>query len=309
MQKQTADAILMVRPAGSCFNPETADSNAFQSEFVGISDAEILNLARVEFDAFVSKLQDAAIEVLVIDDTAMPRKPDAIFPNNWVTFHSNGDVFLFPMQSPLRRQERRDEILDQVGKRFKTNRIIDLSCFEEQGRFLEGTGSIVFDHVNKIAYACRSPRTDMTALGHYAKLIGYTTHVFEAFDANAQAIYHTNVMLTVTSKLAVICLASIRDNIKRADTLNLLKETGHEIVEISLEQMNNFAGNMLEVRSMNGVSHLVMSESALKSLDKGQLDIIENHHPILSADIPTIEKIGGGSVRCMMAEIFCERIN
>ncbi len=298
---QITSHILMVRPACFGFNEQTAESNAFQQKDSQLQ--QIQNKALQEFDAFYSLLTGKDVQVVVINDTAEPQKPDAIFPNNWVSFHENGDVLLYPMQAPNRRLERSEDIVRQLENTFKITHITDLSRFELENKFLEGTGSMVLDRQNKIAYACLSPRTDADVLNTFCKHLGYTAVAFTATDAKQQAIYHTNVMMCVGSHYAVICLDSITNPGEKQAVIQSLNNTGKEIVAISFGQMNQFAGNMLEVQSKGGKSLLVMSQSAHRSLTPGQLQVLEQYSEIVSADLSTIETIGGGSARCMLAEI------
>ena len=243
-------------------------------------------------------------KIRVVEDTDLPRKPDAIFPNNWVSFHEDGTVVLYPMCAENRRSERRMEIIEALGTEFRIEKIVDLSHFENEGRFLEGTGSIMFDHENKIAYACLSPRTDAALFDEVSQTLGYTPISFRAVDAKGRAIYHTNVMMCIGVGFAVICLESIENAEEKETVVESLKRSGLEIIDISFEQMNKFAGNMLEVSGKNGKVFLVQSQRAFDSLRKEQIAVLEKYCELLPIPIPTIETIGGGSARCMMAEIF-----
>lgn len=304
MDVQCSGNILMIRPAGFQYNHETAASNAFQQTLEGLSPHELQDKALAEFDAFVTKLRIHDIRVTVIQDTPEPPKPDAIFPNNWISMQANGIVYLYPMNTPNRRLERRDEILEELEKQYEIRQVIDLSESEQEGRFLEGTGSIIFDHPNQTGYACISPRTDKDLFIAHCEQLGYHHIYFHSADKNGKAVYHTNVMLTIGDGFAVVCLESIHDEAERQMLADKLESSGHEIIEISEEQMLQFAGNMLEVKNSQGQPYLVMSESAFRSLNEGQLAQIEKFACILMVSIPTIETIGGGSARCMMAEIF-----
>jgi hypothetical protein len=297
----------MVRPANFQYNIETAVSNAFQKSLEGISEEDIRQKAIQEFDDYVEKLRSNNIHVTVIQDTAEPAKPDAIFPNNWISMHSNGAVYLYPMNTQNRRFERRDEILEEVEKTFRINQVIDISDSENEGLFLEGTGSIIFDHVSKIGYACISPRTDKDLFIAHCEQLGYGHIYFHSVDRNGRLVYHTNVMLTIGDGFAVICLETIRDAEEKKLIADKLQSTGHEIIEITEEQMNNFAGNMLEVENTDGQPFLVMSETAFRSLGDMQIEQIEKYAQILMVSIPTIETIGGGSARCMLAEVYLEK--
>ena len=304
MSIQYTSNLMMVRPAGFQFNVETAVSNAFQKTLQGLSKEEIKTKAIEEFDAYVEKLQDYKINVLVIQDTAVPAKPDAIFPNNWISMHENGTVYLYPMCTENRRLEVRPEILDELKKKFVIREIIDLRASVNDNKFLEGTGSIIFDHIHKMAYACLSPRTDKDLFLQYCAQTGYEAVYFYSRDQQDNLVYHTNVMLTIADTFAVICLASIKDTAEQQMVKEKLEKSGHEIIEITFEQMNAFAGNMLQVQNTDGKTYLVMSETALDSLKSEQIKQIEKHSSILSVEIPTIETIGGGSARCMLAEIY-----
>ncbi|MBX2892605.1 MAG: amidinotransferase [Saprospiraceae bacterium] len=305
MRQQTTPHILMVRPANFAFNEETAANNAFQSRDGKLSAEAMRQNAIREFDEFVSKLRAAGVDVIVADDSASPAKPDAVFPNNWVTFHQEGYVVTYPMFAPTRRRERREEVIAEILQRgFSSNQRIHLENEEANDRFLEGTGSIIFDHQNRLAYACLSPRTDADLLENLCQKIGYQKVVFHAQDANGQDIYHTNVMMALGETFVVICLDTVRDSQERRALEEKFAATNKEIVDITLEQMNAFAGNMLQVRNTTGDTILVMSEQAYRSLSPSQLKTLEAHTRLLHSPIETIETYGGGSARCMMAEVF-----
>ncbi|MCW5921839.1 MAG: amidinotransferase [Saprospiraceae bacterium] len=305
MRQQTTPHILMVRPANFAFNEETAANNAFQSRDGKLSAEAMRQNAIREFDEFVSKLRAAGVDVIVADDSASPAKPDAVFPNNWVTFHQEGYVVTYPMFAPTRRRERREEVIAEILQRgFSSNQRIHLENEEANDRFLEGTGSIIFDHPNRLAYACLSPRTDADLLENLCQKIGYRKVVFHAQDANGQDIYHTNVMMALGETFVVICLDSVRDPQERRALEEKFAATNKEIVDITLEQMNAFAGNMLQVRNTTGDTILVMSEQAYRSLSPSQIKTLEAHTRLLHSPIETIETYGGGSARCMMAEVF-----
>ena len=291
----------MVRPANFGFNEETAVSNAFQKKQPGKDDVNML--AQREFDRMVKILCANGVEVIVVDDTIEPNKPDAIFPNNWVSFHNDGTVFLYPMQAENRRLERREDIISRLENQFSIKHIIDLSRFELENKFLEGTGSIVLDRENKIAYACISPRTDRGVLTMFCEQAGYTAITFDAVDQRGQAIYHTNVMMCLGSQFAVICFDAISNPHEKIVVGESLASTKKEIIEISFEQMNQFAGNMLEVRNKADEILIVMSQSAYNSLFENQKNILKQFGKLVYADISTIESVGGGSARCMMAEV------
>ncbi|MFN0280074.1 MAG: citrulline utilization hydrolase CtlX [Pyrinomonadaceae bacterium] len=300
---QSARNILLIRPQNFGYNSETAESNEFQNR----SDADesaIKQMALAEFDGFAETLRSKGFGVFVFDDTDEPAKPDAVFPNNWVSFHVDGTVILYPMCAESRRSERRMDIVETLGKEFRVEKIIDLSHYENENRFLEGTGSIVFDHINKTAYACISARTDAELFAEVSQALGYEPVSFHAVDANGRAIYHTNVMMCIGPGFAVICLASIKDEEERSRVFEALRSGGSEIVEISFEQMNHFAGNMLAVSGENAKTFLVLSTRALASFAKEQITTLEKYCELLPVSIPTIEKYGGGGARCMMAEVF-----
>ncbi|TEW66147.1 amidinotransferase [Mucilaginibacter phyllosphaerae] len=291
----------MIRPVAFGFNAQTAGSNAFQKQ--GSDQQAVQQKAVQEFDGFVNVLRDNGVNVTVISDTAEPHTPDSIFPNNWVSFHDNGDIFLYPMQAQNRRLERREDIIRQLEEKFKANHVIDLSRFEANNEFLEGTGSMVLDRENKIAYACLSPRTHAEVLKAFCDYTGYKAVTFDAFDQNGQAIYHTNVLMAIGSKFAVICLDSIINSIEKESVINSIRSAGKEIVAITFDQMNHFAGNMLEVRNDKGETLVVMSQAAFASLTAEQKTALEKYGKLVYADINTIETNGGGSARCMMAEV------
>lgn len=294
----------MVRPAHFGFNEETAANNAFQTDDGSLSPREVHQRALREFDAFVEKLRSVGVDVIVAEDTDAPVKPDAAFPNNWVTFHEDGRVATYPMNAPTRRLERREDILKQLEARFETGSRLRFEHYEEMGMYLEGTGSLILDRPNRIAYACLSPRTSEHLLDDFCTKFGYEKLVFVAVDGEGQEIYHTNVMMALGETFVVICLDTVRDKDERRRLLKKFAETGKEAVEISLGQMMAFAGNMLQVRSQDGAPYLVMSEQAFRSLRREQVEQLEKHTRLLHSPLYTIEKYGGGSARCMMAEVF-----
>jgi len=304
--KQITSHILMVRPAHFGYNEQTAGNNAFQTQDGSLSSREISAKALEEFDAFVALLRGQGIDVIVAEDTPSPQKPDAVFPNNWVTFHQDGRVATYPMNAPLRRLERREDVLEQLAQRFVVNERLHFEHYEEVDKYLEGTGSLILDRPNRLAYACLSPRTDEGLLEEFCQTFGFEKVAFTALDAQGQEIYHTNVMMALGESFAIICLDTVRDAAEHDLLLHKLLETHKEIIEISLEQMMAFAGNMLQVRSLDGTAYLVMSEQAFRSLRPAQVAQIERHTHILPSPIYTIEKYGGGSARCMMAEVFLE---
>lgn len=309
MRRQTTQHILMIRPANFAFNEETAANNAFQSRDGRLSQKEIRKMATLEFDEFVRRLREAGVHVVVARDSAVPKKPDAVFPNNWVTFHQEGLIITYPMYAPTRRRERRRQVIETVLQQgFQADRRINLEFNEKLERFLEGTGSIIFDHQHRLAYACLSPRTDARLLQDLCDLIGYQKVVFHAVDDKGQDIYHTNVMMALGETFVVICLDTVRDAQEKAMLTQKFADTGKAVVAISLAQMNAFAGNMLQVRNDKGNTILVMSEQAYRSLHPGQVQTLEKQTQLLYSPIDTIETYGGGSARCMMAEIFLPQV-
>jgi hypothetical protein len=294
----------MIRPVNFGFNEQTAGSNAFQNRN---AEQQVQDKALKEFDGFVNVLRENGVEVIVIDDTTEPHTPDSIFPNNWVSFHRDGTVFLYPMMAENRRLERREDIINQLEDEFTVKKVIDLSRFEHEHKFLEGTGSMVLDRENKIAYACLSPRTDKEVLEEFCRDSGYTPVLFHAVDQQGMDIYHTNVLMCVGSSFVVICMDSIKDEGEKQEVLASFQSTQKQVITITFDQMNHFAGNMLEVRNKAGESLLVMSKSAWDSLNNEQKAALSLFSKPVYAGISTIESNGGGSVRCMMAEVHLPR--
>ena len=294
----------MIRPARFESNPFTAESNRFQDK-TAATPAEQQAQALREFDALVTALKDHGINVIVVDDTAEPHTPDSIFPNNWVSFHADGRVVLYPMEAPNRRTERRFDVIESLGSDFgfHVSEIVDLSSHEADEHYLEGTGSMVLDRVNRVAYACLSTRTQLDALGDFAQRMDYEVVAFDAVDRDGIPIYHTNVLMNIGEKIAVICAEAIVRDEQRAAVLNRLSDTGHEIVSLSYDQLDAFAGNMLELRTGAGERLIAMSRQALKSLNETQLATLNDNGGVLSVPIDNIEGSAGGSVRCMLAEI------
>lgn len=299
---QTTNCVFLVRPASFSYNTQTAVSNTFQT-VVEKSPKEIQEKALEEFDAFVAKLRQEGIQVQVFEDSSIPIKPDAIFPNNWISIHADGTVVLYPMCTPNRRLERQQAVLDWLEKKEVFNTIIDYTIYEDQGRFLEGTGSIIFDHVNKKAYACLSPRTDQELFENLMVHLGYQAISFNASDENGVAIYHSNVMMSIGAGFSVICLESIKADEERQKVVEELEGSGLEVVAISLEQVGNFAGNMLALQTDN-CQILVLSQRAFDCLTIDQKQQVEQYAKLLPIPISIIELIGGGSARCMIAEVF-----
>lgn len=298
---QNTSHILMIRPVHFGFNAQTAVNNAFQ---VAGQDNEAQEKALQEFDALVNILRNNDVDVLVVNDTPEPHTPDSIFPNNWISFHENGTVCLYPMFAENRRQERKSSVLQQVKEHFSIHQTIDLTHYEKEHLFLEGTGSMVLDRDNKIAYACLSQRTDEKVLADFCEHMGYESVIFDAADAKGQPIYHTNVLMCVADKYVVICLDCIPSEFERAIVKDAIAHSGKELIAISMEQLGNFAGNMLQVQNKKGELILVMSARAWKSLTPVQQHKLNTYNTVIYAPLTTIENNGGGSARCMMAEIF-----
>ena len=306
--KQTTNSILMIRPVAFRMNEQTAVNNYYQKVLDGLSSETVNAKAQEEFDAFVHKLRMVGVDVVVIEDTKTPDTPDSIFPNNWISFHESGDVALYPMFAENRRHERREDVLDILEDQgFVINEIMDYTSAEEDGYFLEGTGSILLDRENDKAYCALSPRADEELFIEFCEDFEYTPVIFEAFqtvNGERKLIYHTNVMMCLGETFAVICADCIDDKKERKMVLDSLRGDEKEVILITQDQVNNFAGNMLEVKGTDDRRYLVMSKSAHQSLTKKQIAQIEEHVTILSSSLDTIEACGGGSARCMMAEIF-----
>jgi len=303
---QTTSHILMIRPVNFGYNAETAVNNAFQ---VAGMDAEAQKKALREFDDFVSVLRSNGVDVTVVQDTPEPHTPDSIFPNNWISFHNDGTVIFYPMYAANRRLERKQHVIDTVRSLFEIKSQIDLSSYESKNIFLEGTGSMVLDRDNKIAYACLSPRTDKKVLEDFCKQTGFKPVSFRAVDSKGREIYHTNVMMCVADRYVVICLESIDDKTERENVTTAITGSGKEIIEINFDQMNHFAGNMLQVENVSGQKLLVMSSQAFRSLTKQQVDKLSSYNNIIHSPLVTIETNGGGSARCMMAEVHLPLAN
>lgn len=299
----------MIRPTRFQSNPQTADSNNFQAE-PDASPAEQQRAALPEFEGLAAALREAGIDVIVFDDTREPHTPDSVFPNNWVSFHADGTVVLYPMEAENRRGERRRDIIEHLDAElgFQVREIVDLSHHEADGHFLEGTGSMVLDRVNRVAYACLSSRTHLDVLGEFAQRMDYDVVAFEAVDSEKVPIYHTNVLMNVGEKLAVICDAAITRDEQREAVLERLQSTGHEVLFLDFDQLEAFAGNMLELRAADGAHVVAMSQRAWDSLDPEQQARFEANGRVVTAAIDDIEDSAGGSVRCMLAEIHLPRL-
>jgi hypothetical protein len=302
---QTTRHILMVRPARFQCNAETADSNAFQHS--GLDPLTAQARAAQEFDAYVEQLRTAGVDVMVVQDSEEPHTPDSVFPNNWVSFHEDGTAMLYPMEAHNRRLERRADILDLVAERFNLQRVIDISRLEGDGLFLESTGSMVLDREHRIAYVCHSSRSHPAVMKEVGALLGYRACWFHASDAQGAPIYHTNVMMSVGRSLAIVCLESIRSDAERTELVHLLQQTGKTILDISLEQTACFAGNMLELQGHGGQPVMAMSGRAWRALNRSQQQLLQRHVRPVAAELDTIETLGGGGARCMIAEIHLTR--
>ena len=294
----------MIRPVRFGFNTETAESNAFQDIKLAAQTKDVAQEdALREFDEMIHRLRAIGVDVMVYDDTADPYTPDSIFPNNWVSLHASGTVVLYPMQAENRRLERRPDIINDLAERFHVAKVVDLTYFEQEGKYLEGTGSMVLDRMHRVAFACLSPRTHPDVLAEFNHRTGYRTVSFHAADADGKAIYHTNVLMCIADTFAVVCLAAITDPDERLMVRQELESLGKRIIDISLEQMVSFAGNMLQVLTQKGQKLLVMSTRAYKSLTPKQLDLLDDYATLFHVDLSMIEGNGGGSARCMMAEV------
>jgi hypothetical protein len=303
---QSTNSVLMIRPGRFYLNPETAADNAFQRDANYGSDALTL-LARQEFDAAVQTLRAAGVNVHVFEDTADPEKPDAVFPNNWISTHHNGRIALFPMYSALRRRERRQDIVEELGKQYRVSKVIDYSAFEEEGCCLEGTGSLVLDHVNKIAYVSLSNRSNPKVIRRFADDFKYEPVTFSSIGPNGQPIYHTNVMMCIGTAFAMVGLEMIPNKAEREAVRAHLEKTGKEIVELSADQIANFAGNAIELHDKNGEKVLVLSSRAARALAEDQRETLARYARLVPLELPTIE-LGGGSARCMIATIHLPQL-
>ncbi len=309
--QQTTNTILMVRPINFRMNEQTAVNNYYQKVIDNLLPEAVNVKAQQEFDTYVEKLRAIGVNVIVVSDTDTADTPDSIFPNNWVSFHENGDVGLYPMFAENRRLERREDILETLEEKgFLINNVVDYTSAEEENIFLEGTGSLLLDRENRKVYCGLSPRADEDLVIEFCEDFEYTPVIFisnQTVDGVRKAIYHTNVMMCLGETFAVICLSSIDDKKERKNVINHLKENNKEIIDITEKQVNNFAGNMLQVRGANDERYLIMSQAAYDSLTEHQIKSLEKHTKIVSSSLNTIEACGGGSARCMMAEVFLSR--
>jgi hypothetical protein len=303
---QSTDSVLMIRPGRFYPNPETAADNAFQRD--ANRDVNALTLgARSEFDAAVQTLRTAGVNVYVFEDTAEPEKPDAIFPNNWISTHHDGRIALFPMYSALRRCERRQDIVEGLRKHYRVTEVIDYSAFEDEGCFLEGTGSLVFDHLNKIAYISLSNRSNPKVIQRFADDFRYEPVTFTSIGSNGQPIYHTNVMMCIGTAFLMVGLEMIPNKAERQEVRARLEKSGKEIVELSADQVANFAGNAIELQTRHGEKLLVLSSRAAGALTGEQRERLKRYAELMQLELPTIE-LGGGSARCMIATIHLPRL-
>ena len=306
--QQTTNTILMVRPINFRMNEQTAVNNYYQKVLDTLLPATVNAKAQTEFDAYVAKLRAYGIRVVVVSDTDEFDTPDALFPNNWISFHQDGTVALYPMFAKNRRMERREDVLDQLeAEGFRIDSVVDYTAAEQSGFYLEGTGSLLLDRINQKAYCALSPRADEDLFIEFSEDFEYTPVIFTAnqtVNGERKEIYHTNVMMCLAETFAVICLDSIDDKKERKNIVKNLKEDGKQVINITEAQVHNFAGNMLQVRGANDERFLVMSQAAYASLTQQQIAQIENHCKIISSSLDTIEACGGGSARCMMAEVF-----
>lgn len=305
-ERQTARAVLMIRPAAFGANEVTRPSNRFQSSTPGGDPADVARVAAAEFDALAARLKLAGVTVHAFGGRTTSTLPDEVFPNNWISTHADGTVVFYPLMAWNRRPERRRDVVDELQQRasgYRIDRLIDLSDMEREGHFLEGTGSVVLDRVNRVGYACLSPRTHVDALKVFAKRLGYGIVTVAAHDRDGHAIYHTNVMLSIGERFAVVCLAAIDEIEQRYRILRRLEMSGREVIDITLDQLHAFAGNLLELDGGKG-RIIALSERAAASLTEAQLAALRRYGELVTAKIDTIETHGGGSVRCMLAEIF-----
>lgn len=300
---QTTSHLLMVRPVRFGFNAQTATDNAFQSRSP-LSAAEVHAKAQTEFDTFVELLRANGITVTVFQDLEEPHTPDSIFPNNWISFHESGKIVIYPMFAPNRRLERRSDIVAHFQALYEHATVVDFTHYEEEGMFLEGTGSMIMDRENQVIYACHSHRTTRELFELFCREVEAEGMLFHATDRNGQEIYHTNVMMALGTRFAVVCMDAIRDEGEKAAIKNRLEATGHEVVSINFDQVESFAGNMLQLYNSEGTPILVMSQRAHDSLFPEQLEKLASYSRILTIPLDIIESSGGGSVRCMMAEVF-----
>lgn len=304
MSKQSCSTVMMIRPAHFGFNEETAANNYFQDVEARRVLQQASEKARAEFDAFVNQVSEKGLEVLVFEDTIDPRKPDAVFPNNWISLHDTGHLITYPMCAVSRRPERRMDIIQYFIDTYAVESYVQLEGAEDSGAYLEGTGSMILDRDHKVAYACRSARTDEALFRSFCSQMGYWPVVFDAVDASKQPIYHTNVIMSVGIEWVVLCLEAIPEGTEKQQLLQSIANSGKSLVEISLDQVNQFAGNILQVLNKKEELFLIMSDTAFNSFKSEQREILFGDAEPIVVKIPTIERLGGGSARCMLAEVF-----
>jgi len=305
---QLTDTIIMVRPCNFRYNIQTASDNVYQKKILNFSDTDVQEKAQVEFDNFVNILRGNLINVIVFEDTLTPHTPDSVFPNNWISTHHNGNIVLYPMFASNRRLERRMDIVNFLKEEFEVkNTIDDMLKFEKNGQYLEGTGSMVLDREHGIVYACLSKRSDLSLLNYWCEKMSFELIFFRAKDGNKD-IYHTNVLMSICKDLVFICLDTISDEEEKEQLLTSFQTTNKKVIDISITQMNSFLGNVLELKNSQGESFLIMSTSAFNSLSSEQNLIINQYVKILHSSLNVIEHFGGGSARCMIAEVFLNRI-
>ena len=304
-ESQTTSAVLLIRPAGFLSNPQTADSNTFQ-QAATLSAEDLQKQALTEWQGLAEMLRDAGVKTIVFDDTEQPAKPDALYPNNWVSFHADGTVVLYPLEAENRRHERRIDIIESLSRDhgYSVQRIIDLSPLEQESVFVESTGSMVLDRVNHVAYACLSSRTHTEGLARFAQQLGYEMVVFDARDRNRKPIYHTNMLMSIGEQFAIVCLEAIADDRQRDAVRGRLESSGRVAIDISVEQMSESVGNVLELKTVDDKPILVMSGRAQRAINEAQWLALTPLVEPLVADLDTIEQAGGGSARCMIAEVY-----
>lgn len=307
MSAQVTNTIMMVRPANFGYNAETAENNAFQVNDASRSIDEIKEMAMAEFDTMAAKLKAVGVQVIVVEDTADPVKIDAVFPNNWISTHADGSVVLYPMYSPNRRLERRDDIVELLSDQYAVASVSDYLDYEARGSYVEGTGSMILDRPNRKIYVCTSERSHVDLLERIAQDLDYELYSFEATDGEGTPYYHTNVIMAIGTDVVVLCTESIEDEAERKRVISSLEADGKTLIDITRDQVLQFAGNMLEVVGAKDKHFLVMSSSAYHSLTPSQINKIEGNLSILHTDLTVIETYGGGSARCMMAEVFLDK--
>ncbi len=303
-----ASAVLMVEPNTFGFDQETAETNAFQHK-LGTAAATVTGRAMAEYDAVVEALTNFGVDVVTYAHDVLSCRPNAVFPNNWMTTWPDGRVYTYPMAHASRRSERMRGVLDEIRLRYRVDKVRDLTAFERRGQYLEGTGAIVFDHRNRIGYACRSARCDAGLFADHMRELEYDGILFEANGLDDSPVYHTNVMMGVEDATAVVCMEAIRDETQRNLLRHSLERTGHEVINITYAQLGHFCGNLIQLRNSSGSTAILMSEGARRHYRPEQLEILSRGNQVLAVPAPTIEAVGGGGVRCMVAEIFLPELH